>query len=468
MDALNKEENTLKDIWEDLISGRWYEYFNIPKVKFVTTLASHVCYIGLVMYMGQSNPGLNYDGQLATEVEATEIIVWIWTCAILYAELRQLNSYDLDGFRMYIRSPWNKMDMWNCCSILTVMVFRLHCWQQATDTSTCDDLQSWSRCLYALTEFTLVLRTLNYLMVYESLGVLVIILIEMLANDVSLFLVLALMVSLGTGFSFKLLMPGLERTIDSNIEFANLPLFLPIWGLLGMGDLAESQTIGYESPSNIIVPVLYFVYLILATIVLINLLIAQMSATYERVKTLSREEWLFNRAEIILESKDEKGPVPPPLNVIKSLINDIPKLIHWALGEIANIVKKFRFAETAVNATMKFTEGAVGAVADASGAVVGSTMGGMKKKVTANEFREGFKLVPPNGQMLRELRKKEQIALKGFLEYEQSLSSETLPAFRRELDSRLNGLEEQNRVRFDQLVGFVLRQEHNADAGKSS
>lgn len=48
----------------------------------------------------------------------------------------------------------------------------------------------------------------------------------MLANDVSLFLVLALMVSLGTGFSFKLLMPGLERTIDSKIEFANLPLFL--------------------------------------------------------------------------------------------------------------------------------------------------------------------------------------------------------------------------------------------------
>ena len=180
-DAQKKAENTLGDIWRDLKSGRWYEYFNIPKVKFVTTLTSHASYIGLVLYMGQSNPGLTYDGQLATEVEPTEIIVWIWTCAILYAELRQLNSYDFEGFRMYIRSPWNKMDMWNCCSILTVMAFRLHCWQQATDTTTCDDLQSWSRCLYALTEFTLVLRTLNYLMVYESLGVLVIILIEVLA-----------------------------------------------------------------------------------------------------------------------------------------------------------------------------------------------------------------------------------------------------------------------------------------------
>ena len=48
----------------------------------------------------------------------------------------------------------------------------------------------------------------------------------MLANDVSLFLVLALIVSLGTGFSFKLLMPGLERIVDPKTEFANIPIFM--------------------------------------------------------------------------------------------------------------------------------------------------------------------------------------------------------------------------------------------------
>jgi hypothetical protein len=228
LEELDHQEKTMRDFWRDLTSGRWYEFFNVPKVKFVGHLSSHCTYVGLVLYMGQSNKGLTYDGQLSTDVEGLEIVVWIWTCAVLYAELRQLNSYDFEGFRMYIRSPWNKMDLWNCCTILTVMAFRLHCWRESPEDGTCEDLQSWSRCLYALTEFTLVLRTLNYLMVYESLGVLVIILIEMLANDVSLFLVLALIVSLGTGFSFKLLMPGLERIVDSRTEFANLPLFMSV------------------------------------------------------------------------------------------------------------------------------------------------------------------------------------------------------------------------------------------------
>ena len=51
----------------------------------------------------------------------------------------------------------------------------------------------------------------------------------------------------------------------------------PIWGLLGMGDLAVTQEIGYESPTNIIVPALFFFFLLLATVVLVNLLIAQVT-----------------------------------------------------------------------------------------------------------------------------------------------------------------------------------------------
>jgi hypothetical protein len=182
-----------------------------------------------------------------------------------------------------------------------------------------------------------------------------------------------------------------------------------------------------------------------------------MSATYERVKNISREEWLFNRAELILESKDEKGPIPPPLNVIQSLLNDLPKLVKWAFGELRKILRQLRVPESA----MKFTEGAVASVAGAANQFADaatSSVATNKKGSAASQFREGFKLVPPSSQMLRDLRKKEQIALKHFLEYEESLSSETLQTFKRELNGRLNAIEEQNRIRFDQLVGFVLRQ----------
>jgi len=51
-------------------------------------------------------------------------------------------------------------------------------------------------------------------------------------------------------------------------------------------------------------------------VVLVNLLIAQMSSTYERVKENSTEFWEFDRVSLIREYKDNKDPLPPPFNVI--------------------------------------------------------------------------------------------------------------------------------------------------------
>ena len=234
--------------------------------------------------------------------------------SLLIAELRQLQSFDMAGLRLYLRPPWNKLDAWNILSVHVVMGFRSYCWSVNDEHGhpfilhhpNCPSLQSWSRCIYAVTELTLTLRILNYLTVHEGLGILVIILGEMLANDVSLFIVLVLIISLGTGFSFTLLMPGLRQILDSRVQFASSGILMPFWGLLGMGDIDITQELGYESPTYVIVPLVTYFYLFLATVILINLLIAQMSATYDRVKENSRLFWLFERSKLILEAKDEK------------------------------------------------------------------------------------------------------------------------------------------------------------------
>ena len=67
---------------------------------------------------------------------------------------------------------------------------------------------------------------------------------------------------------------------------------------------------------NFAAPVLLWVYMFLTTIMLVNLLIAQMSDTYCKVSEEGTERWQFQRAQLILEYKDNKTPVPQPLNIL--------------------------------------------------------------------------------------------------------------------------------------------------------
>ena len=84
-------------------------------------------------------------------------------------------------------------------------------------------------------------------------------------------------------------------------------------------------------PTRILAPVLLWVYMFVATIVLVNLLIAQMSDTYNRVTTEGTTRWHFERASLISEFKNTKLPVPPPFNLLWLLCIELPLKLyrHW-------------------------------------------------------------------------------------------------------------------------------------------
>ena len=69
---------------------------------------------------------------------------------------------------------------------------------------------------------------------------------------------------------------------------------------------------------------LLWIYLLVTTVVLVNLLIAQMSETYERSLAQGRQEWYFQRAAVVLEYKDTLGKsVPPPFNLVHLLLRGV-------------------------------------------------------------------------------------------------------------------------------------------------
>jgi len=59
-----------------------------------------------------------------------------------------------------------------------------------------------------------------------------------------------------------------------------------IWTLLGIADVAPFTS--YDSPSNYIAQTLYGVFIISALILLVNMMIAVLSSTYERVEVCYR------------------------------------------------------------------------------------------------------------------------------------------------------------------------------------
>ena len=83
------------------------------------------------------------------------------------------------------------------------------------------------------------------------------------------------------------------------------PFWTPVWGLLGDADRERmlEATSGVE-PSRTVLQVLLWLYMFLTTVVLVNLLIAQMSQTYERGMEQGKEDWCFRRAALIIEFKD--------------------------------------------------------------------------------------------------------------------------------------------------------------------
>ena len=93
------------------------------------------------------------------------------------------------------------------------------------------------------------------------------------------------------------------------------------------------------------------VYLAFAQVMLLNLIIAKMTSTFNKIEGQTLQMWQFNQATIlkkyhILYSRSIHGILPPPLNVVVFLLsgfgffhNIFSKMIGFSVGDcIANYV----------------------------------------------------------------------------------------------------------------------------------
>ncbi|GAB1608502.1 short transient receptor potential channel 3-like isoform X5 [Argonauta hians] len=106
-----------------------------------------------------------------------------------------------------------------------------------------------------------------------------------------------------------------------------------VWGLFGMSDSNAPDLDRNGKPMHSVINnldakwsttiavgyVLYGIFIFASTIVLINLLIAVMSNTFQEIQDEQESEWKFSRTELWLTFIDSGCCVPPPFNILPSV-----------------------------------------------------------------------------------------------------------------------------------------------------
>jgi NADH:ubiquinone oxidoreductase subunit K len=175
------------------------------------------------------------------------------------------------GRKNYITGPWNKLDLITCMLLLLWICFITPNYGAA-------------RISLSLAAIPLSLSLLQYLAVFKSLGQLVIMIVEM-TQDFAIFSVVFFVAIFGFGIAFFGIFNG--KNNFTTIGHTSLVLFSATLGNFDFNEF-DGQT-NFEIFGTVVM----VVFVTLTGIILINLLIARMSSTHQRVESATAQEWCF-------------------------------------------------------------------------------------------------------------------------------------------------------------------------------
>ncbi|XP_054721853.1 ankyrin-3-like [Uloborus diversus] len=171
---------------------------------------------------------------------------------------------------------------------------------------------------------------LNFLTFHHLFGPWAIIIRDLMKDLMRFLAILAIFL---TGFSLHICAvyqpvfdPG-NKTIAVGAEVFQSPIGtfeMLFYALFGLVEPDYMPPMHLSPPfAKVIMKVVFGVYMMVTVIVLINLLIAMMSNTYQRIQSQSDKEWKYGRAKLI-RNMNMTLPTPPPLNIVTF----IPTLIQ--------------------------------------------------------------------------------------------------------------------------------------------
>ncbi|MFT7811579.1 serine/threonine-protein phosphatase 6 regulatory ankyrin repeat subunit B-like isoform X1 [Arapaima gigas] len=302
-------------LWLILSLPLKHQFNTIPIIKFINYLVSHI-FLLLLFILTVVYPPINPINRHHQLPGWNEWLLLLWLCGILVSELTQPKARVFLAWVRFLVLGFSTVAF--CCHLLRFF-------SQTLDQSHC----LFARNIFLAMAMTLsFVQLLEFLMFHHLFGPWAIIIKDLMKDLVRFAVILGLF---HTAFTMNLsaIYQPIYRTnssavhLDDNSTSMYTPLNISsklFFGLFGLTSL-ETLPKPNQSPDfvGVILHTTFGIYLVVTTIVLINLLIAMMSDTYQRIQAQSDTEWKFGRA-VLIRDMNLKSGTPSPLNLFTSLI----------------------------------------------------------------------------------------------------------------------------------------------------
>ncbi|WAQ97758.1 TRPL-like protein, partial [Mya arenaria] len=274
-----------------------------------------------------------------------EWLIFIWITGFIWSECKQLWE---EGLKAYIRQWWNWLDFIMLSLYLTAFTLRfLAYFQIESGRYGPRELErvNWplydptlvSEGLFAVANVFSFARIIFLCQADQYLGPLQISLGCMLV-DIAKFLLIFFLVITSFACGLNQLFWYYTPTADGyslsfySLENSYRTLY---WSLFSMTQLKDIKIPGSQAFTALIGEMLFMAYQTMAVIVLINMLIAMMSNSFQEIENHADMEWKFTRSKLWMGYFDQGSTLPPPFNIVIS-----PKSIFYCTRALRDLFGK--------------------------------------------------------------------------------------------------------------------------------
>ncbi|CAH8827848.1 unnamed protein product [Trichobilharzia szidati] len=329
-----------------------------PLIKFINHSASFAIFIFLLL-IASTDTLTQTDLQIRSEIRGPDpnviemLILW-WVIGFVWSEMKQIWE---EGLKAYVRQWWNWLDFLMLGLYLTTVALRVVAvLLRKTNQYGTESLprNQWpptdptllSEALFSIAHIFSFARIIFLFQINEHLGPLQISLGNMLIDITKFIFIFLLVISSFACGLHQLYYYYLSNDEDnrprafSSLVSSYRTLFWHLFGSSQGGNFEVTfvnKTTGererMESARNTMVvgEILLLIYHAMAIIVLVNMLIAMMSNSFQTIQNHADTEWKFARSKLWVGYFDEGSTLPPPLNTIispKSIIRFLCGIYH--------------------------------------------------------------------------------------------------------------------------------------------
>ncbi|XP_020619072.1 short transient receptor potential channel 2-like isoform X3 [Orbicella faveolata] len=321
----------------------YLEYLKTPYFIFVRDTLSYVALLGLHYAFCLSPSSLAFSG-----LEWSILIFFIGRSLVEFEQIRliikrikgrrerekdETNSNVLEkALSIYISDRWNKIDVVSVVTYLVIFVLRLTTWI-TSESVTNNRAVLVASYLYSFNTLCIALRIGHFVETFKGLGTIQIALCNVFQDVFTI-----VWQFIASVFAFSVAITKIymaEKSFHASAsnqqnlvcKTAGVSCFWEIlthlsWSLLEI-EQDSNPLNSVDTPSVALAKLLYAVFLFIAVILLVNMLIALLSHTYQRVRDNALKEWSYKKA-VTIQTYESYNPIHAPLNIISELF-----LLHW-------------------------------------------------------------------------------------------------------------------------------------------